>query len=200
MKKTIRKEILEKRDLLSEDEIKEKSLIIKEKVINLEEYIKCDSIFCFLSFGSEIYTDEIILDALKTKRVYVPFVDKEEGLMYPVEIFNLDDFIVNKYGIREPKRKGRIQKAQLIHRPVLVDKASQMETSPLTLVPGVAFDRKGYRIGYGKGYYDRFFHTFPVKHKIALAFDLQIIESVPSQEYDVPVDMILTEKELIRIS
>ncbi|MDD4344290.1 MAG: 5-formyltetrahydrofolate cyclo-ligase [Eubacteriales bacterium] len=200
MKKDLRKEIIERRDLLTPDEIKEKSSLIRNQLFNMKEYIECDSIFCFLSFGSEVITDEIIKDALMTKKVFVPFVDRDEDLMYPIEIKNMDDFRVNKFGIREPKSKGRFHLTRLVSRPVLLDRASQKETSPLTLVPGVAFDRKGYRIGYGKGYYDRFFHTFPVKSKIALAFGLQIIESVPFEEHDVPVDMILTENELIRIT
>lgn len=200
MKKGLRKEIIEKRDLLTPDEIQEKSTLIKNQLFNMKEYIESESIFCFLSFGSEVITDDIILDALKTKKVFVPFVDKDEDLMYPIEIKSLDEFRINKFGIREPKGKGRFHLDRVVSRPVLVDRVTRKETSPLTLVPGVAFDRKGYRIGYGKGYYDRFFHTFPVKSKIALAFGLQVIDSVPFDEHDVPVDMILTENELIRIT
>lgn len=199
MKKEIRKEIIKNRDLLTSTEIREKSSLIRNKLFNMKEYIESKSIFCFLTFGSEVETDEIIKDALeKKKKVYVPYINKEEDVMYAVEIENMNDFELNKFGIREPRR-GRFYFERVIHNPPPVENPRILEASPLALVPGVAFDRKGYRIGYGKGYYDRFFHTFPVKSKIALAFGLQLIDHVPAQEHDVPVDMILTENELIRI-
>ncbi len=199
MKKEIRKEIIKNRDLLTSTEIREKSSLIRSKLFNMKEYIESESIFCFLTFGSELETDEIIKDALeKKKKVYVPYINKEEDVMYAVEIENMDDFELNKFGIREPRRE-RFYFERVIHNPDPVENPRILEASPLVLVPGVAFDRKGFRVGYGKGYYDRFFHTFPVKSKIALAFGLQLIDHVPAQEHDQSVDMILTENELIRI-
>jgi len=198
LKQTIRNEILKTRDELSTDDILSKSEAITKNIMTLDEYKNSESIFCFLSFRSEVETKMLLEDALKTKKVYVPYVNKEDDFMYPVRIYNLNDFDVNKFGIREPR--GRFHLEGLIHRPALVDKLHQKEASPvdLAIVPGVAFDRKGYRIGYGKGYYDKFFNAFTVKSKIGMAFSLQIIESVPFKDHDIPVDMIVTENELIR--
>ena len=68
----------------------------------------------------------------------------------------------------------------------------------LILVAGIAFDRDGYRLGYGLGYYDKFLAKLPKALKIGLCFDLQIVEKVPRESYDVPVDMIVTDEEVIK--
>ena len=70
----------------------------------------------------------------------------------------------------------------------------------LVIVPGIAFDKKGHRIGYGYGYYDRFLKTIKKKAvKIGLAFDFQLIESIPEEEHDVPMNIVVTDKEILRI-
>jgi len=64
------------------------------------------------------------------------------------------------------------------------------------IMPGVAFDKKKHRIGYGKGFYDKFLSEHEIEHKIALAFDFQILDSIPFDEYDIMPDMIITEKNI----
>lgn len=163
--------------------IKSKSIV--KKLLASEEYIKSESFFCFLSFGSEVETEEILKDALKNKEVYVPYINKIDDLMYPVLIKDLNNFKINSFGIREPDFK----------EDFLI-----LKEFDFALVPGVAFDREGWRIGYGKGYYDKFFNSYTVKNKIAVAFALQIIDKIPSENHDVPVDVIITENELIKIN
>ena len=135
MKRSLRKKIVLKRDLLSPEEIKIKSNFIVKEVLASEEYIKSKRLFCFLSFGSEVDTEEILRDALKTKEVYVPYINRADDSMYPVLIKNLNDFTVNKFGIREPEFN---------------EEAIIPEEFDFVVVPGLAFDREGWRVGYGK--------------------------------------------------
>lgn len=184
MKRSLRKKIVLKRDLLSPEEIKIKSNFIVKDVLASEEYIKSKRLFCFLSFGSEVDTEEILRDALKTKEVYVPYINKTDDLMYPVLIKDLNNFIINKFGIREPE---------------FDEKAIIPDEFDLVIVPGVSFDREGWRIGYGKGYYDKFFKKYNVKNKTAVAFDLQLVDKVSFEDHDIPVDLIITEDEIIKV-
>ncbi len=173
-----------KRDLLSLEEIKVKSNIITKKLLASEEYKKSKTLFCFLSFGSEVDTTEILQDALKTKEVYVPYINKADDSMYPVLIKNLRDFTINKFGIGEPK---------------FDEKAIVPQDFDFVVVPGLAFDKNGWRIGYGKGYYDKFFKKYKGKNKTAVAFALQLVDKISFEKHDIPVDLIITEDEIIKV-
>ena len=175
MKQAIRKQILKERDSLTEKEIKEKSKLIEEKLFSLPEYKKAKTVSFFVSFGSEVYTHDMIKEALKEKEVCVPVVQGDYILLSKINGFgDLDK--QGKYGILEPSSIIEIDKE-------LVD---------LIIVPGVAFDKKGYRIGYGRGYYDKLLKEFNGK-TIGLAFSLQIVNKIPKEEHDIRVDKVITE-------
>jgi len=140
----------------------------------------------FLSLPSEVQTDEMIQKALdQGKKVYVPLVDWKRRRLNISEIPSLDiEFEEKCFGIREPG---------LSHVKIVSPKVLDF-----VLVPGVAFDRKGGRIGYGAGYYDKFLrevsgHVVP----IGVAYEFQMLDRVPQTKFDVPVEKILTEKKTI---
>lgn len=210
MKKIIRRQILAKRDGLTKDEVREKSKIICDKFLARKEFAEAERIFLFLSFGSEVDTDLIAQQSFQAgKKVYIPWIDKERDLMEAVQIDNLDDLEAGPFGIRQPKAsmgeltEGDFRGRKILFEPSPVDSVETVDKL-LVCVPGLAFDRRGFRVGYGKGYYDRFFARlagagFNEVKKIALGFQLQIIEELPAQEHDVAVDLILTEEESIEI-
>lgn len=186
-KRVLRKEMLEKRSQLSLQEINEKSKTITNSLLNLNEYNKSQFIFTFISFKDEVDTHEIIKNSLKKdKRIGVPITVPEKKQLKVSEIMDFDNELeLSYYNILAPKEENI-----RIVAPELID---------LVLVPGVIFDRRGYRVGYGGGYYDRFFSKLDKNIlKIGLCYDMQIQSNVPTDCYDIAVDYILTEKEFIK--
>ncbi len=184
-KKGIRKNILAIRNTLAGDEIRSMSRRICARFTRLRVVENSSSMMIFLSFGSEVNTDYIIEWGWRHgKKILVPFCKPEtrELIVSPIETF--DDVAPGYFGIREPKRD--------FLKPV-----SKAEIG-IVVVPAVAFDRRGYRIGYGGGYYDRFMAGVNAP-KIGLAFSCQMIAGAPVGAYDLPVDGIVTEKEYIRV-
>ena len=189
-KKILRKEILTKRkniDIVEKEKMDRKIL---DKFYESKYYREAKNIFIYISYDSEINTKEIINKALKdNKKIYVPRTEFKTRLMDAVEITSLDNLIESEYGILEPS-------AEEPHiNPNELD---------LIVVPGVAFDRNGGRMGYGAGFYDRYFKKINKDNikkikKLALAYDFQILEKIPMNEQDVPVSYIITEKEFIHI-
>ncbi|OOM76265.1 putative 5-formyltetrahydrofolate cyclo-ligase [Clostridium puniceum] len=187
-KKILRKEILEKRnniDLIKKEEMDKKIL---DQFYESKYYKEAEKIFIYISYASEINTKEIINKALKDKKkIYVPRTEFETRHMDAVEIIGLDNLIESKYGILEPSIK---------------EKHIDPNELDLIVVPGVAFDRNGGRMGYGAGFYDRYFKKINKENisrivKLALAYELQMLDKVPMNARDVPVDYIITENEFI---
>jgi 5-formyltetrahydrofolate cyclo-ligase len=182
-KKQIRKDILSLRNALPKTELEAMSRNICGRFTRLPVVENCASVMIFLSFGSEINTDYIIEWLWeKQKKVLVPLCKPEAREMDIIPITTFDDLEPGYFGIREPKRDLRPP----------VDK----EAIDLVVVPAVAFDRRGYRVGYGGGYYDRFLAGMDVP-RIGLAFSCQIIPEAPVDQYDLAVQGIVTEKEYI---
>ncbi len=181
MKAQIRDEILRKRNSLSEEERLNKSKKIKDNLLSLDEYKKAKNVMFFVSFGSEVHTHEMIKEALKNKTVIVPKVINNQ--IEPSLIIDFDSLIPSgKFGILEP-----IEAMPIAYKNI-----------DLILVAGIAFDKEGYRLGYGLGYYDKFLAKLPKALKIGLCFDFQVVEKLPREAHDVPVDMVVTDKEVIR--
>lgn len=179
MKEEIRKSIQAKRKSLSNDMKKSLDHKIFHKVIQSDEYIKAKTIFIYVSFEGEVDTHEIIEHALKNgKKICVPkILSKEEG-MSAVLIDSFEELKLSKYKILEPENANRKIDETIID---------------LVLMPGVAFDKHGGRIGYGGAFYDRFLRKTRVDTlKIALAYDFQIIDLVPMEEHDVRIHGIIT--------
>ena len=180
MKAGLKQSITEKRNSLSKEEILEKSGKIKDNLFVLEQYKKSKTVMFFVSFNSEVNTHEMIKEALKAKTVIVPKVLEHE--IEPSMIADFDSLVsTGKFGILEP-----IETMKIAYKNI-----------GLVLVPGIAFDILGHRIGYGFGFYDRFLAKVPKAVKIGLTFDFQVVEKVPHEEHDVAVDLIVTEERVV---
>jgi len=184
-KKKIRKDILSLRDALPLVEREAMSRTICSSFTHLPMLSACSSVMIFLSFGTEINTDYIIQWLWQqNKKVLVPRCKTKTREMDIFPIATFADLEPGYFGIREPKRDVR--------PPV------SKEVIDLVVVPAVAFDRRGYRVGYGGGYYDRFLAGMDVS-TIGLAFSCQIIPEAPVDAYDQPVQGIVTEQENINV-
>ncbi|MEW9121210.1 MAG: 5-formyltetrahydrofolate cyclo-ligase [Thermotaleaceae bacterium] len=187
MKKEMRRQVLELRGTLSPEELEKKSMAIFSHLTNSSLYQNANAVMAYIDFRNEVKTDRIIDDLITSnKKAIVPICIPKTREMLLSQLLNPhEELAPAHFGVLEPK-------AEYI-RPV---NASNID---LVLVPGVAFDRKGYRIGYGGGYYDRFFEKLPKKiPSLALAFDLQLIDSVPTDAFDQAVDYIVTESGIIQ--
>ena len=180
MKNQLKESILEKRNSLSKQEILEKSEKIEDKLFNLEHFRKSKTIMFFVSFNSEVDTRNMIKKSFQNKTVVVPKVAQHE--INPSIIIDIDNLIpAGKFGIFEP-----IEAMKIAYKNI-----------DLVLVPGIAFDKTGHRIGYGFGYYDKFLKKVPKAIKIGLCFDFQIVDKIPHEEHDVPVDFVVTEERVL---
>jgi 5-formyltetrahydrofolate cyclo-ligase len=187
-KRGLRRRILALRDALTFEERKKKSQAIKSLLFQLPEFLNARTVMFFISFRSEVLTEEMIKETIaRKKKVVVPVTDRENHRLIPSELRDYDrDLVTSTYGIPEPKREKI--------------KEVNVDEPDLIIAPGSVFDEKGRRIGYGGGYYDRLLrHLKGEKKVVALAFELQLVDEVPfSPERDIPVDIIITEKRVIR--
>ena len=183
-KNTLRKQIQTARDSLSETEIDYLSGIISEKIINLKEFQDASSILSYASFRSEVKTQKIIEYALKNgKTVGVPKVNGDWMDFYLIR--SVSELEPGYFGVPEPS--------------ACADRIIDPEGS-FVLVPGLVFDENMNRIGYGKGYYDRYFRENQMKNfiKCGMAFDIQFVEKIETDPHDIALDMVVTESHIIR--
>ncbi len=181
-KAEIRKNALNKRAALSEKERAQYSERIGESLRKLEEYREASSVFFFASFGTEPDTLPMIENALKEgKAVALPrCIDDKTMVFHYIEA--TADLKEGYKGIPEPDESL----------------PAALSEPDLIIVPGVAFDRELNRIGYGKGFYDRFFKTIPLfVKKAALAFSVQVFDEIPYESPDETMDILITENEII---
>lgn len=182
MKSKLRIEFLKKRRDYYCDELIKKSKEIKKRLFNLDCYKKARNIMFYVSFDNEVNTHEMIKEALKDKIVVVPITNVKEKKLELSEIRNFD-LKPNIFGVLEPIKKIEFDKDKL----------------DLVIVPGIVFDEKGHRIGYGYGYYDRFLKTLRKDTLIiGLAYEFQIIKDIPAEKHDIKVDMVVSEKRVLR--
>lgn len=183
-KKDIRKAIIKKRDEIKENVKSEMDSQIFDTFIKSEFYKRASVIFAFVSFASEVDTKRLIQYAINdNKTICVPrVISRAEGFI-TYKINGLMDLEEGFYGILEPKLSCEIMNNEKID---------------FILMPGVAFDRIGGRIGYGGGFYDRYLAGLTRNiDKIALAYDMQIIDKIPMEVHDSHIDGIITEREVI---
>lgn len=180
MKDKIRKQVLEHRFRLSARERRSRSDEIERVLFSLPEFRAAPLVLFFASFQSEVQTHQMIRHALGIgKRVALPKVRGKELALLEIENFDRD-VSPGAWGIPEPDT-GTL---------------ATLEDIGLIIVPGAAFDEQGNRIGYGGGFYDRLLPAY-AGPTVALAFELQIVPSVPVDPHDVPVKRIVTEKRII---
>ena len=182
-KKKLRKSILEKRDSLSEEEQKRAQVLITERILGHQWFYLSENILCFASYGSEIRTNEILKEALqKGKKVYLPkIVGPDKMSFYRVD--DLEQLKVGYHGIKEPDEAAE---------EYVYDEETAKKT--LLIMPGVAFDVYGNRLGYGKGFYDRYLEDKKGLwvRSIGIGHACQKVDKIETDEKDVkPYQVIL---------
>ena len=184
-KAAIRKLFISKRDSLTSIERQGKSSRIGNRLLTLEEFKKAKICLLYASFQSEVVTDNLIpLILKKGKRVALPIIDRKLKRLLLCEVKNgIKDLIPSTYGIKEPK----LEKGLLV----------SVDEIDLFLIPGIAFDLSGTRLGFGGGYYDRLLVEVQKKPILALAYEIQIASNLPSEPFDIKMKKIITENRVI---
>jgi 5,10-methenyltetrahydrofolate synthetase len=184
-KLALRREVLARRDALPADVRAAASTAIAQRVAALPKFVAARAVLLTLAFRSEWNTRPLVHAALaNAKTVVVPRVDRQTRMLDLHSIDDLDrDVVPGHLDILEP----------LPSCPQVPPEAIEF-----VLVPGVAFDADGRRLGYGGGYYDRLLPLLaPGTPRVAGAFDIQIVERVPAAPHDVRVDAIVTESRIV---
>jgi len=160
------------------------SRLILQRIARLPEYRNADSLMFYVATGDEVRTQEALSDALAGgKRVIVPYCSGQELELF--ELHSLDELAPGSFGVLEPR-------AELRGLPGRRPSPKELD---VIIVPGVAFDRRGARLGRGKGYYDRFLAAVPTTTVlIAPAFECQLLPKVPIGPHDVMMDVVVTER------
>lgn len=186
-KNNLRDKFMSKRENLKNKIIVDKSKRIISNFLMTDFYKNNNKIFIYVSYKNEVITHDLIKKMLKDKKeVYVPNPNPETKQMEAVLIKRFDDLTEGTYGILEPTNSS------FKLEPYFLD---------LIIVPGLVFSHKGFRIGYGGGFYDRFLARAETKKsgplKISFVYKEFIIDEIPIDQYDLPVDYIITEEKII---
>ena len=176
-KRAIRKKIFTARKQYTDQQIRDLSIDLTHRLTQLPEFIQAKRIMAYADYNHEVMTRFLIEEAWKTgKEVAVPKVVGKDMIFY-----HFTDF-----GQLEPGYFG-------IPEPVRGDTVSW--ENALMIMPGVAFDRDNHRVGYGGGFYDRFLEKHPDILRVAVAFDFQIMDIVPTEPTDICPQIIVTESD-----
>lgn len=183
----LRNRFLDYRNNLSKEERREKSARVWENLKKEESFQKAEAILVYMDYRSEVMTTGLVEELFDagTKRVFAPRVEGMDVQFY--EVFCMEDFEPGYQGIREP---------HICPEKLFTRKMAQ-EIKSLILVPGAVFDIEKGRMGYGKGFYDRYLTAFPEITSAGLAFECQIAKRVPMEAKDVRMDMVITDVEVI---
>lgn len=183
IKSIVRKEIREKRENLSFEEKENLSSVIVDKFFeNFQEELKnAETVMSYMDFKNEVSTKELNKKFLQMgKTLLIPRISEDKSRIIPV-VFN-EELKRGNFGILESKG------------------AEFTKTIDIVIVPGIAFNSKGERVGFGKGYYDKFFAERKEKNilKISLAYEFQIDNRFCGEEQDKKIDILITQKRVIR--
>jgi len=183
-KKEIRSRYLQIRNGISAEERAKKSHDIIARLEELSEFQDAEHILFYYSHGSEVDVIPLINKWARDKKIYLPkLISKDEFAAMPFSEY--DTLTLNKYSIPEP-----------------ISKPDDMYEKKLDLIltPGVAFDKEGGRLGMGKGFYDIYLKKIKTIPRIGLAFEAQMLDQLPKDDYDEDVHLVITEKEIYRAS
>ena len=185
-KKAQRKELLAKRRMLSQEQKNEYSKQITERLLALASYKEAKVCMMYASMKDEFQTKDFIVEAIKAgKQICLPYVsDKQLKIMHATKINSLDELVEGAYGILTVAK----DKLNIIN-PQDID---------FVLVPAVGFDREGYRLGMGGGYYDRYLKMATKAKLVSGIYSCQLVDEIVKGDYDAQVDFVLTENETIQ--
>lgn len=183
-KKRIRADVLKKRNGIPPHTKRLKDSAIGKRLFSLKEFKDAKSILFYASVRSEVDTLDMIRKAISMgKSVMLPKVDIKSHSLKIYEVKGMDEIEMGYMGIPEP-----IVSKKSLRSP---------DSADIVIMPGIAFDPSGGRLGYGKGYYDRMLSGRHGILKTALAYEEQIVRNIPTELYDIKVDSIITEKRTI---
>ena len=173
-KKALRSKIREQKRAMTPAQIEEASSKLGEMFLKTELYRDAKTIYGYLPYNQEVRTVPMLEQALADgKQVAVPKVYDDE--MRFIYLTDLNQVAKGYAGIPEP----------------IADEPVAEDPTALVLMPGLAFDREGHRIGYGGGFYDKFLAAEPNHPTMALCYAFQMVDELPTEEFDVPVDLVL---------
>ncbi len=180
-KHELRKKLKKIRDLIPKCEARAKSLELTKTITGSEAYLRSESVMTYVSFGSEVQTLALIEQILTDKKnLFVPLCDVNLKVMFPVKISSIDQLELGNYGILEPKK-------ELLKSGVLT--IGDKTDIDLAIVPVLGFDKRGGRLGYGGGYYDRFLNGY-TGLSVGIAFSECLVENVPAEKHDIKLGKI----------
>lgn len=176
MKNEMRRFFLNLRREIGEERIEKYSEKIYQNLIKTDLYKKANTIFVYVSMDKEINTEKIIRKSLEDgKEIYVPFIEGKE--MKAKKLEKYEDLVEGKFNIKTTNSN------------------ISLDNPDLSLVPGLTFDKSKHRIGYGGGYYDKFLEKSKTTSLGLFASPFESLE-IPTEEYDIALDYILTEEGL----
>lgn len=179
-KAQLRKYFLEARKSMTIESVNAFSNVICSYILESDLYKKAQTILAYMPIRNEVDTVPIIRQCLEDgKNLYLPKVQGKEMIFYKIDSF--DDLHAGAFGILEPKERNPIDRRE-----------------GLMLVPGVAFSKGGFRIGYGGGYYDRYLEKDHGFTTVGLLYELQLSDDISPDIHDIQLHYIVTEKEIHR--
>jgi 5-formyltetrahydrofolate cyclo-ligase len=182
-KHSLRAAALAQRSLLSRSESLARSRLIQARVLQFPPYLLSRSVALYNPIQNEVETGAIRDHALVTgKNVFFPRFGPEDSLEL-IKIGSATEFSPGRFGILEPTGEGRL--------------AGRDQEELVVFVPGVAFDLRGNRLGRGKGWYDRLIKELGEATLVAIAYDFQIVDEVPAEEWDQRVHYVITERSVV---
>jgi 5-formyltetrahydrofolate cyclo-ligase len=193
LKKSLRSSLIQCRDDIKDESRRLKDAAIRKRLFSFDGFRRAETVLFYASFRSEVDTLKSIGKTLRTKkRVALPVVDTTHKQLKLYEVKDLSELSPGFMGIPEPVASR--------------SRAIKLNEIDIEIIPGIGFDPEGNRIGYGSGYYDKLLSHRSMRHAkkeghfttIALAFEEQVVERVPSEPHDIRVDMIITDRRLIR--
>lgn len=180
MKKEIRKDMIKLRNSYDEKVLDKLSSKIADNIFNWKEYKNSKSIMLYSSIKSEVRTKNILIKALEDFKIVALPKTLDMGNMIACIVKDINELKIGAYNILEPNNCSILNK----------------DSIDIVFVPGVAFDYKGYRLGYGAGYYDRFLKDYN-GIKIGVCYSFQLINDVFPDKHDIKMDYLVTEKGII---
>ena len=182
-KDEIRQRIGQQRKLLEPDVVEASSRRIVKKLFSMEAFLSASTVALYLSAGNEVKLEELFLRCWKLgKRTMVPVLNTKKKA-YEMAFRTRETILrTGRYGIREPENP----------------EPGTLEEIDLIVVPGIAFDHKGNRLGRGGGHYDRLLNGFS-GCSMGVAYDFQLVETLPVEAHDVPLDGVVTESCFIKV-
>ena len=180
MKGALRKHFRNLREAIPAPRRRAAALAIANKMRSVPQWAEAHTVLLYASFGSEVDTAPLFEEAERSKKeVALP---RMEGLDLVIHVVAQgDELVVNRHGIPEPRLGTQVAVAENIG---------------LVAVPGVAFDRRGARLGYGGGYYDRLLRTVPHAFRVGIAYESLVVDRLPTTHLDVPMDALVTESNV----